>query len=131
MNKVILIGNIGKDPEMRRLDNGNTVCIFSMATTKRYVDKNGQKIENTQWHNIQFWGKQAELCEKYLSKGDKVAIEGEINTRSWDDKDGNKRYVTEIIGRSIEFLSTKQSSVSQNSDQSNVGVDNDNDDLPF
>lgn len=127
MNKVILIGNIGKDPEMRRLDNGNAVCSFSMATTKRYIDKNGQKIENTQWHNIQFWGKQAELCEKYLSKGDKVAIEGEINTRSWEDKDGNKRYVTEIIGRSIEFLSTKRIGSNQN----NVDVDNDSDDLPF
>ena len=105
VNKVILIGNLGKDPELRRTSNGNSVASFTIATTERWNDKNsGGKQEHTEWHNIVVWGKLAELAHQYLKKGKSVYIEGKISTRSWDDKDGIKRYKTEIVANQLQFL---------------------------
>lgn len=96
LNKVILIGNLGKDPDVRRLDNGTVVASFPLATTEGYRDKEGTKKEQTEWHNIVLWRGLAEIGEKYLKKGSTVYVEGKLRTRLWTDKDGNKRYTTEI-----------------------------------
>jgi len=107
LNKVILIGNLGKDPEVRSIPNGSTVANFSIATTERYTDKQGQKVDKTEWHRIVFFGKVAEIAGKYLKKGSMVCIEGKIVTRSYD-KDGVKIYTTEIIGNELRMLGGKQ-----------------------
>jgi single-strand DNA-binding protein len=107
MNKAIIIGNLGKDPEVRYTNNGNAVAQFSVATSERWTDKGGEAQERTDWHNIVVWGKQGENCGQYLSKGSKVCVEGSIRTRNYDDKDGVKRYVTEIIAQRVEFLNSK------------------------
>lgn len=104
VNKVILIGNLGQDPEKRFTGSGAAVTTFSIATTDRWNDKQGQKQERTEWHRIVVWGQQAENCAKYLSKGRPVYIEGRLQTRQWDDKDGNKRYTTEVIAQRVQFL---------------------------
>ncbi len=107
VNKVILIGNLGKDPEVRHLENGTPVTSFSIATSESYKDKNsGEKVEKTEWHNVVLWRGLAEVAEKYLHKGDKVYIEGKLQTRSWE-KDGVTRYTTEIVGREMTMLSKK------------------------
>ena len=108
VNKVILIGNLGKDPELRYTPNGQPVASFSLATTERWNDKNSQKQEKTEWHNIVVWGKLAELTNQYLKKGRSAYIEGRITTRSWDDRDGNKKYRTEIVATQIQFLGGNQ-----------------------
>ncbi len=105
VNKVILIGNLGKDPELRYTPGGQAVASFSIATTERWTDKNGQRQDRTEWHNIVVWGKLAELTNQYLKKGRPVYIEGRITTRSWDDRDGNKKYRTEIVANQVQFLS--------------------------
>ncbi len=104
VNKAILIGNLGKDPEVRFTPSGRAVAKFSVATTERWNDQQGQKQEKTEWHNIVVWGKQAETCGQYLAKGRQVFVEGRITNRSYDDKDGNKRYISEIIARDVRFL---------------------------
>ena len=104
VNKVILIGNLGKDPEVRHLENGATVANFPLATTESYKNKEGQKVENTEWHNIVLWRGLADIAEKYLRKGQTVYIEGKLKTRSWEDKDGNKRYTTEIVADNMTML---------------------------
>lgn len=106
VNKVILIGNLGKDPEVRHLENGAIVANFPIATSESYTDKNtGQKVENTDWHNIVVWRGLAGVVEKYVKKGQKVYIEGKLKTRSWQDKDGSTRYTTEIIADELTILS--------------------------
>ncbi|MBT3209647.1 MAG: single-stranded DNA-binding protein [Bacteroidetes bacterium] len=115
INKVILIGNVGKEPEVNYLDNGVAVAKFSLATSESYK-KDGEKVTITEWHNIVMWRKLAEICEKYVKKGDKLYVEGKISTRSWDDKDGNKRYSTEIVANNMTMLGTK-SATEQNSQQ--------------
>jgi single-strand DNA-binding protein len=107
VNKVILIGNLGKEPEIRRLDTGKTVVNFSLATSETYKNKNGERVTSTEWHNIVLWTPLAEIAEKYLHKGNQVYIEGKITTRSYDDKDGNKKYITEILGREMTLLTNK------------------------
>ncbi|HYJ16498.1 MAG TPA: single-stranded DNA-binding protein [Candidatus Limnocylindria bacterium] len=104
VNKVILVGNLGKDPDVRYTQTGSAVANFSIATSEQWNDRDGKRQERTEWHNIVVWGKQAEHCGQYLSKGRQVFIEGSIRTRSYDDKSGNKRYVTEIIAQRIQFL---------------------------
>jgi single-strand DNA-binding protein len=104
VNKVILVGNLGKDPEVRYLENGAAVANFPIATSESYKDKNGNRVDQTEWHNIVLWRGLAEVAEKYLKKGNQVYIEGKIRTRSWDDKDGNKRYTTEIVGDQMTML---------------------------
>ena len=105
LNKVILVGNLGKDPEIRHFEGGSAVAHFSLATTEAYKDKLGQRIEQTEWHKITAWGKTAELIEKFVVKGKEIAIEGKLSHRSYDDKDGNKRYITEVIANEVLFLS--------------------------
>jgi single-strand DNA-binding protein len=104
VNKVILVGNLGKDPELRYTQTGSAVANFSLATSEQWNDREGKRQERTEWHNIVVWGKQAEHCGQYLSKGRQVFIEGSIRTRSYDDKSGNKRYITEIVAQRIQFL---------------------------
>jgi single-strand DNA-binding protein len=104
-NKVILMGNLGKDPELRYTPTGQANVSFSLATTERWMDKNGQRQERTEWHNIIAWAKLAELANQYLKKGSPAFIEGKITYRSWDDKDGNKKYKTEVVANQIQFLS--------------------------
>jgi single-strand DNA-binding protein len=104
VNKVILVGNLGKDPEVRFTPSGRAVAKFSIATTESWMDQESSRQERTEWHNIVVWGKQAESCGQYLAKGRQVFIEGAIRSRSYDDKEGNKRYITEIIAQRVQFL---------------------------
>lgn len=104
VNKVILVGNLGKDPELRYTPSGAAVVTFSIATTERYKDREGNRQEKTEWHNIVAWRQLAEICGKFLHKGKQVYIEGKIQTRSYDDRDGNKRYITEIVADQMQML---------------------------
>jgi single-strand DNA-binding protein len=104
LNKVMLIGNLGKDPEVRFTGGGRAVAKFPIATSEQFLDANGQRQERTEWHNIVVWGKQAETCGQYLQKGRQVYIEGQIRTRQYDDKDGNRKYITEINAQRVQFL---------------------------
>ena len=104
LNKILLIGNLGADPEKRFTGNGTAVTTFSVATTARWNDKSGQKQERTEWHRIVVYGPQAESCAQYLSKGRPVFIEGEVRYRQFEGKDGNKRYITEINAQRVQFL---------------------------
>lgn len=105
VNKVILIGNLGADPELKYTPSGNrAVCSLRIATSEVWKDKAGQKQESVEWHRVTVWGDQAEHCNKYLSKGRSVYVEGRLQTRSWDDKDGNKRYSTDIVADRVKFL---------------------------
>lgn len=104
VNKVLLIGRLGGDPEVRYTTNGGAVANFNLATNENWTDKNGQKQERTEWHRVVVWGKMAELCGQYLSKGRQAYVEGRLQTREWNDKDGNKRYTTEIVAQNIQFL---------------------------
>jgi single-strand DNA-binding protein len=104
LNKATLIGNLGKDPEVRAIPSGAKVANFSIATTESYTDKNGQKVDKTEWHNIVMWRGLAEVAEKYLRKGSQVYIEGRLQTRSWDDQNGQKRYTTEIVADNMIML---------------------------
>ena len=105
VNKAILIGNLGKDPELRYTPAGVAVCTFSLATTEKWRDKNSNdQKESTTWHNIVLWRRQAEIAKEYLSKGSPVYIEGRIQTRSYDDKEGNKKWITEIVGDRLQLL---------------------------
>ena len=96
-NKVQLIGNLGNDPEIINLESGKMLAKFSIATNESYKNAKGEKITDTQWHNVVAWGKTAEIIEKYVTKGKEVAIEGKLTNRSWEDKEGNKRYTTEVV----------------------------------
>lgn len=115
MNKVILIGNLGKDPEVKNFNDGGKIVAFSVATTNNWKDKDGNKQSRTDWHNVAIKTKGlAGVAEQYLKKGDKVMIEGELQYRSYDDKDGNKKYITEVVAQSMEMLSGKSSNSSNN-----------------
>lgn len=104
VNKVILLGRLGQDPELKYTPGGAAVCNFSMATTEAWTDKQGAKQEKTEWHRIVVWGKLAELCNQYLAKGRQAFVEGRLQTRSWDDKDGTKRYTTEVMAATVQFI---------------------------
>jgi len=109
LNKAMLIGNVGRDPEVRYLEgnNGAKVATFTLATTERYRDRNGETRENTEWHNIVAWRNTADVVERFVKKGTQLYIEGRIRTRSWDDQTGNKRYTTEIIADTLQLLGKK------------------------
>jgi single-strand DNA-binding protein len=109
INKVILIGRLGKDPEMRFTPSGKAVTNFTLATNENWLDQSGEKQERTEWHRIVTWGKLAENCAKLLAKGKQVYVEGRIQTRSWDDKDGNKRYTTEVVANTMQMLGPMES----------------------
>ena len=104
VNKVILIGNLGRDPELRYTQTGQAVANFTLATSDRWNDRDGNAQERTEWHRIVVWAKQAENCAQYLSKGRSVYVEGRIQTREWEDKEGNKRQTTEIVAQNVRFL---------------------------
>ncbi len=106
-NKVQLIGNLGNNPEIITLDSGKKLAKFSIATNESFKNANGEKIQNTQWHNVVAWNTTAEIVEKYLEKGKEIAIEGKLTSRSYDDKDGNKRYITEIVCNELLMLGGK------------------------
>jgi single-strand DNA-binding protein len=108
VNKVILIGRLGNNPEIRYTNTGTAVANFNLATSENWNDKSGQRQERTEWHRVVVWGKLAELCEKYLAKGRQCFVEGRLQTRSWDDKDGNKKYTTEIVASTVQFLGATQ-----------------------
>ena len=141
VNKVILIGNLGKDPEVRYLEGGTAVANFSLATSESYKNKNGEVITSTEWHNVVLWRGLAEISEKYLKKGSKIYVEGKLRTRSWQDQDGNNRYTTVIIGDNMTMLGGRPegSSETKPSSENTVQKPSDNfkgspeteDDLPF
>ena len=108
VNKAILVGNLGRDPELRTTPNGQSVVNFTLATSETWNDKSGERQERTEWHRIVAWGKTAEMCNQYLSKGRTVYIEGRIQTREWEDKDGAKRYTTEINASTVNFIGPRQ-----------------------
>ena len=136
VNKVILIGRLGKDPEVRYTPDGTMVTNFNLATDEQRKDKNGEKIQRTEWHKIVTWGKLAEICGNYLVKGKLVFVEGRIQTRSWEDKEGVKRYTTEIIASNMQMLDskgqTKAGDTSFEADAANINDGNTPlDDVPF
>ena len=137
VNKVILIGNLGKDPEVRHLDNGRAVANFPLATSESYKNREGERITNTEWHNIVLWTPLAEIAEKYLNKGKQVYIEGRLTTRSYEDKEGNKKYITEVVGQNLTMLGTRGDSDEPAQQPSSVDeekkgeVEDEIDDLPF
>jgi len=110
VNKVILIGNLGKDPDLRYTPSGQAVATFSLATNDRYKDKDGQMVERAEWHNIVVWGKQAETAKEYLKKGRQIFVEGRIAYRTYDDREGNKRYITEVVAQRLQFLGRREES---------------------
>jgi single-strand DNA-binding protein len=117
LNKILLIGNLGHDPELKFTPNGSAVCNFSIATSENWKDKEGNKKIDTQWHRITVWGKSAESCGEYLKKGSSVCVEGKIKTRSYEDKQGVKKYVTDIIADHVTFLSCKNNEAATHDEQ--------------
>lgn len=120
VNKAILVGNVGKDPEVRHLEGGVSVARFTLATSETYKNKSGEQVKNTEWHNIVAWRQLAELAEKYIRKGSQIYIEGKITNRQYDDKEGNKRYINEIVADSIRLLGRKEDSAYQPAPNSQV-----------
>ena len=108
VNKVILVGNLGSDPELRNTSGGTSVCEFRLATNESWKGKDGQTQDRTEWHRIVVWGRLGENCGKYLSKGRPVYLEGRLQTRSWEDKEGNKRYTTEVRAQRFQMLGSRQ-----------------------
>ncbi len=104
VNKVILVGNLGGDPTVRYTQSGTAVANFNIATTERFNNKSGEREERTEWHRVVAWGKLAEICQQYLKKGKQVYIEGRLQTRNWEDQQGQKRYTTEIVARDMQML---------------------------
>ena len=146
INKVILIGNLGKDPEVRHLENGASVANLPIATSETYKDrKTGEKVTQTEWHNIVLWRGLADIAEKYLNKGDKIYIEGKLRTRSWQDQEGNNRYTTEVVADNLTMLGKINDNAAGNSNANgnekaqasskpsgdDFSAPDENDDLPF
>lgn len=136
VNRVFLIGRVGQDPEVIHLDSGATVAKLSLATNETYKNKQGEKVEDTTWHNIVAWRGIAEVIEKYVKKGDQVYFDGKIKNRSWTDKDGNKKWTTEVVVDNIELLGGKRESNHQNTpmpseDDMPENTPEDDSDLPF
>jgi len=130
LNKAILIGNLGADPEVKYTQSGTAIANFNIATTESWT-KDGKKEEKTEWHRIVAFARIGEICGEYLSKGSKVYIEGRIQTRQWDDKDGNKRYTTEIVVREMKMLSTQRESSGHQEEQPPLPEPTMGDDVPF
>jgi single-strand DNA-binding protein len=136
VNKVILIGNLGADPEVRYTPSGSTVANFNLATTEQWTNKDGEKEERTEWHRIVAWGRLGEICGEYLHKGRQVYIEGRLQTRSWEDKEGIKRYTTEINALSMQMLGSprRESGTAQSVDERHPveePISIPDDDIPF
>jgi single-strand DNA-binding protein len=134
INKAMLIGRLGKDPEVRYTPDGTMVTNFNLATDEQWKDKNGEKVQKTEWHRIVTFGKLAEICGNYLVKGKLVFVEGRIQTRSWEDKDGVKRFTTEIVASNMQMLDSKGQSKTMedsSSDSAAGGAATGSDDVPF
>jgi single-strand DNA-binding protein len=133
VNKVTLIGNLGQDPEVKHFDSGSCNAKFSLATSQKRKNKEGDLETETQWHNVILWGKQAELAEKFLQKGSKVYVEGSIKYRSYDDKDGVTKYITEIMGFIVNFLDSKADGPAKSNEEAPAKTPKveQEDDLPF
>ena len=137
INKVILIGNLGADPELRYTSGGQAVADLRLATSRRFTGRDGAQQEDTQWHRVVVWGKQAEHCKEYLSKGRQVYVEGRLQTRSWEDRDGNKRWTTEVVAQTVQFLSGGRGGTGTESggppppDDRDAPPDPGDDDIPF
>ncbi|MEM7055597.1 MAG: single-stranded DNA-binding protein [Bacteroidota bacterium] len=135
VNRVILLGNLGKDPEVRHLENGRARASFTLATDETYKNKEGARIANTEWHNVVLWTPLAEVAEKYLNKGKQVYIEGKLASRSYVDKEGQTRYFTEIVGQNLVLLGGKrtdpESEDKSDVQQPNTAEDEHSDGLPF
>lgn len=137
VNKVILVGNVGKDPEVRYLESNTAVCNFSLATSETYKNKAGEKVTTTEWHNIVMWRGLAEIAEKFVKKGTQLYIEGKIRTRSYDDKDGNKRYITEILADNMQMIGKRSDTApadsvpAQGANMEVYTASSEPDDLPF
>lgn len=136
VNKVILVGFLGRDPEVRFTKSGQAVASFSLATSEKWTGKDGQKEEKTEWHRIVAWGKLGEICGEYLSKGKQIYIEGRLQTREWDDKDGNKKQTTEVVANNMTMLGQagagSNSQSSAGSQSSSGGPDDfEDDNIPF
>ncbi|GBL46349.1 single-stranded DNA-binding protein [Sulfuriferula multivorans] len=116
VNKVILVGNLGKDPEVRYAPSGDAIANVTLATTENWKDKNGEKQEKTEWHRVSFFGKTAEVVGQYLKKGSQVYVEGRIQTRKWTDKEGQERYTTEIVADKMQMLGGRSGSASMDND---------------
>jgi single-strand DNA-binding protein len=129
----MLIGNVGKDPEVRHLEGGSVVARLSLATTERYRDKSGEMQEQTEWHNIVCWRSLAERCEKYVKKGSQLFIEGRLRSRSWEDKSGQMKYTVEIVADTMQILGRKQDDSAAVNTQPNIQeiIPQDDGDLPF
>lgn len=120
INKVTLVGRLGKDPEVRHFDNNSSVCNFTLATSETYTDREGQRIEQTEWHNLAIWRKGlVDVAEKYLKKGHLIYVEGKLRTRSWDDQSGNKRYTTEVVVDSFKMLERRDAAGGESPSMSN------------
>ena len=135
LNRAILIGNTGNDPEIRTLSNNEKVASFRLATTERYKDRNGEVKENTEWHQVTAWGKLADIVEKFVKKGSSVYVEGKITTRKWTDKEGNDRYSTEIRAEGIQVLGKRETTATRQEESQALKAlkeeDDPNGDLPF
>ena len=137
VNKVILVGNLGKDPEVRYLEGGIAVARFTLATNETYKDKQGELKDHTEWHNVVLWRKLAEVAEKILKKGAQVYIEGHLRSRSWEDKEKIKRYTTEIVGENLVLLGKREtppatgSASGTENTSDNTSTNSTADDLPF
>lgn len=135
LNKCMLIGHIGNEPEIRTLNNQEKVASFRLATTERYKDRNGEVKENTEWHQVTAWGKLADIVEKFVKKGSQVYAEGKITTRKWTDKDGNDRFTTEIRAEGIQILGKKETTATRQEESPALKAlkeeDNPEQDLPF
>ena len=139
INKVIIVGNLGADPDTKSMPSGNMVANFSVATSESWNDRDtGERQEKTEWHRVVFFGRLAEIADQYLRKGSQVYIEGKLQTRKWEDRDGNERWTTEIVGNQLEMLGDRMSSGSsqsnnmdQSTSKSNFNDDEFDDDIPF
>ncbi len=131
LNKAMLIGHLGQDPELRHTQGDMPVANFSVATSERWKDKQGEKQERTTWHSIVAWGPLGENCSKYLHKGSKVYVEGRIQTRKWEDKEGRERWTTEVVAQNVVFLDPKGSSSSGGGQRGGGPPPLDDDDVPF
>jgi single-strand DNA-binding protein len=139
VNKVIIVGNLGADPDAKSMPSGNMVANFSVATSESWNDKDtGERQEKTEWHRVVFFGRLAEIADQYLKKGSQVYVEGKLQTRKWEDREGNERWTTEIVGSQLEMLGDRMSSgsnqsnnMNQSTSKSNFSDDEFDDDIPF
>lgn len=134
INKVIIIGRLGTDPEIKTINTGNTVARLSVATSDSWTDKEGQRQERTEWHRVVAWGKLAEICGKHLHKGRQVYVEGRLQTRSWEDQQGQKKYTTEIVANTIHFLGSVSDRPAESSSFQDLGPEpsfDSSEEIPF